>query len=119
MKYPCKTCLVQAACDMRKECDEYTKFIGTFKDVWTPLISGLTSVVLMVSAFGVLILYGEPAMLSYFKTIWISSAIINVIIKIRMGFNTGIFVISALALAPLMTPFLIFHVIVYKKYKRA
>ncbi len=113
VKYPCKLCLVQAACS--KECDEYKKFIKFIQDVWVPLTTMFMGTILVFSLLLTVIFYDDDTLRTTILITWITSFIIIAIIDWGSIWESPFFMIF---FAPMMAGCMIIWKIMATMYKR-
>jgi len=119
MKYPCKTCLVQAACRPDVECKEYDDFVRMLKNVASPLSIGLGSILFITLSFVLMVLYDEDIMFRFVQLVWLSTMFINIFLAINFQLTEFYGILMLVGLAPLVFPQLLIVIIFRKKYKRA
>jgi pheromone shutdown protein TraB len=116
MKYPCKICLVKPACS--QECDLYNVFMKKLADLWAPLTIFLSCILLIISCFAIIIHYQtntQDFLQTYFKWLWWSSMIINLILDRKVFFEH---ILISVLLAPIMVPPILVWKLQTKLYKR-
>jgi hypothetical protein len=117
MKYPCKTCLVKPACNMKKECREYQLFMSFLKDIVCPISVGISCILLTVAFFTIIIYFGDDQLYRFMFMTWVATALINIVISIIVGIQGGVFL--SVLLAPMTVLYFIILAFAVKKYKRA